>query len=77
MFDIKEMQRRYFGGKSPAPPKPTAPVPTPRKVDEEIVQKDRDRRRQRIATAGRRGTILTEGVPLGGNRASLLGRSVN
>ncbi len=65
-------------GKGASKPKPIAPVavaPTPRALDEEVKQKDQARRRQRIAAAGRGGTILTEGQPLASGNASLLGRS--
>lgn len=66
------------GGRSVKAPPPTAPAPTPRQIDEEILQRERDRRRQRIVAAGRRGTILTMGQPLGQtqNMPSLLGRTV-
>ncbi len=65
---------RYKGG-SPKAPKAPAPVSTPRQLDEEVLQKDRDRRRQRIAAAGRGGTILTQGQPLTSGNATILGRS--
>jgi len=42
------------------PPKPAA-APTHQPLDEEALQKDRDRRRQLLAAAGRGGTILTGG----------------
>ncbi len=61
--------------KAPAPT-PTAPAPTPQAVDEEATAKERDKRRQRIAAAGRGGTILTQGRPLGqSGSATILGRS--
>ncbi len=65
-------------GKGASKPKPIPPVavaPTPRALDEEVRQKDQARRRQRIAAAGRGGTILTQGQPLASGNASLLGRS--
>ncbi len=61
--------------KTPSPPKLADPVPTPRQLDEDVRQKDRARRRQRIAQAGRGGTILTQGQPLASGNATLLGRS--
>ena len=61
-------------GSKPKAPPPLAPAATPRSVDEDVAQKDRDRRRQRVVAAGRAGTILTQGQPLGGT-ASILGRS--
>ena len=68
--------RRYFGSSASKAkaPKSTSPAATVRSIDEDVKQKDRDRRRQRIAAAGRGGTILTEGQPLG-QSATLLGRS--
>ncbi len=68
---------RFFGGgaKKASAPKPTAPVPTPRQLDEEVRIKDQARRRQRIAQAGIGGTILTQGQPLASGNAFLLGRS--
>ena len=63
------------GGSKPKAPKPTAPVPTPRELDEEVKIKDAARRRQRIAAAGRGGTILTQGQSLASGSATLLGRS--
>lgn len=58
-----------FGGKvkQPAippavqPPPVPAPAPTPETLDEETLQKQRARRRQKLAARGRAGTILTEG----------------
>ena len=82
-FDIEHPFRRFnklFGGgtERAAPPKPVDPVPTPTEVDEGVKQKDRDKRRQKIAQAGRGGTILTQGQPLtGGGNATLLGRSTS
>ena len=40
---------------------PPSPPPTPVTLDEEVLQKERARRRQRLAASGRAGTILTEG----------------
>ena len=67
----------FSGGSKPKAPKPVDPVATPRKLDEEVQQKERDRRRQRAVAAGRQGTILTAGQPLAGRQgsATLLGRS--
>ena len=65
---------RFKGAKPKAIP-PVAVAPTPRELDEEVTRKDQARRRQRIAVAGRGGTILTQGQPLTG-QATLLGRSV-
>jgi hypothetical protein len=73
---------RYKGGKkgggsSVAPMEPTAPVPTIVPLDEGAKSREQARRRQRIAQAGRGGTILTEGQPLtSAGHATLLGRSV-
>ena len=58
-------------------PAPQAPVPTPREVDEDVRNKDMARRRQRIAAAGRAGTILTQGQSLGSGTSTLLGRSTS
>lgn len=75
--DFKNPSRRFKGAKAKAPPIPD-PTPTVRMVDEEIKQRDQDRRRQRISAAGRAGTILTQGAPLAGNQsASLLGKSTS
>jgi len=71
--------RRFFGSSKPKvakPPPPAAPTPTVRQIDEDVKQRDRDRRRQRIVAAGRRGTILTQGQPLG-QTATLLGRTTS
>ena len=70
---------RYKGGKGKVPkaPAPTAPTPTPQQLDENIRQKDQDRRRQRIAQTGRGGTILTSGKSLAAGNASVLGRSTS
>ncbi len=69
--------RRYKGG-TPSAPATQDPTPTLRQLDEKVKQKDRDRRRQRIAAAGRAGTILTSGQSLAqtGN-ATILGRSTS
>lgn len=66
---------RFKGASRPKPPTPIAPVPTPRQLDEDVKLKDQARRRQRIAAAGRGGTILTEGQSLASGSATLLGRS--
>ncbi len=68
---------RYFGGgaKKASAPAPVAVAPTPRQLDEEVRIKDQARRRQKIAQAGRGGTILTQGQPLASGSATLLGRS--
>ncbi len=63
------------GGSKPKAIPPTPVAPTPRELDEEVRQKDQAKRRQRIAAAGRGGTILTQGQPLASGNASLLGRS--
>ena len=75
-IDPKRPFLRFKGGSKPKPPPVPAPVPTPRELDEEVKQKDSARRRQRIAAAGRGGTILTQGQPLTGN-ATILGRSTS
>ena len=57
------------------PPTPS-PAPTPTLLDEDALQKERARRRQRINAAGRQGTILTGGSVLGSpaqTGSSLLG----
>ena len=66
------------GGSVKAPP-PVAPTPTPKQLDEDILRKDADRRRQMINSAGRGGTILTQGQPLtkGSGGATILGRSTS
>ena len=59
------------------PPTPP-PAPTPVMVDEEVLQKQRAKRKQRLQAAGRSGTILTAGglgEPNVG-RNTLLGGSV-
>jgi len=67
---------RFKGAKSPKTPPAPAPTPTPRGVDDEVEQKARDKRRQRIQAAGRAGTILTDtSQGLGSQSATLLGRS--
>ena len=65
-----------FGGgtKTAAPPKPVSPAPTPEQLDQDVKRRDLDRRRQRIAAAGRQGTILTQGQPLAGT-STILGRT--
>ena len=51
-------------------PKATAPAVKAVSLDEDVLQKERDKRRQRIAASGRAGTILTGlgglGTKLGG-----------
>ncbi len=75
--DDKRPFIRFKGASRPKiPPKP-APVPTPRELDEEVKIKDAARRRQRIAAAGRGGTILTQGQSLASGNATLLGRSTS
>ena len=65
-----------FGSSKPKAPKPMAPVPTPVELDSEVARRDQDRRRARIAAAGRGGTILTQGQGLAqGGSSTLLGRS--
>lgn len=54
------------------------PVPSPVPLDVEVLEKQRARRRQRLRSAGRQGTILTQGGLGGGvepetKRATLLG----
>lgn len=67
---------RCFKGGGPKAPKALAPVATVRQLDEEVKQKDRDRRKQRIAAAGRAGSILTQGQGLADTgKATILGRS--
>ena len=69
--------KALFGGKpkKPKPPPTPAPPPTAQVVDEEARAKERDKRRQRIAAAGRGGTILTGGQSLASGSATILGRS--
>lgn len=43
--------------------KPAAPTPT--EIDAEVTEKERAKRKARLARAGRQGTILTQGQPLG------------
>lgn len=59
---------------APLPPPKPSPVPTPVLLDEEVLQKQKAKRRQRIMARGRAGTILTEGG-LGAEtgKATLLG----
>ena len=72
-----------FGGGSdrpkplppPVPPPLPAPTPIPVEPSGEGEQKARDKRRQRIVSAGRQGTILTAGQSLSSGSATLLGRS--
>jgi len=73
-YDPDHPFRRFKGGSKPKAPAAIAPVATPQQVDDDVKQRDRDRRRQKIAASGRGGTILTEGQPLAGS-ATLLGRS--
>lgn len=65
----------FGGGSKPKAPKPAAPIPQPVALDDQVQQKDRDRRRAKIAAAGRGGTILTQGQTLASGNATLLGRS--
>lgn len=65
------------GSKKPKAPKPVSPAPTPQTLDEDVRRREQDRRRQRIAAAGRGGTILTEGQGLASGQSSILGRSVS
>lgn len=65
-------------GKGASKPKISAtpaPAATARQVDEDVRLKDAAKRRQRIAAAGRGGTILTQKQGLTTVGASLLGRS--
>ena len=51
-----------FGGRPSVKIPPAAdPVPTPEQFDRETLEKQRTKQRQRLAAAGRAGTILTEG----------------
>ena len=77
MSNLGFRYKKLFGtGSKPEAPKPMAPVPTPVGLDDEVKQRDQDKRRQRIAAAGRGGTILTAGQGLAqGGSATLLGRS--
>ena len=77
IFNQNSKVVRFKGAKSPTPPKPVDPTPIPSKLDEEVLIKDQDRRRQRIAQAGRGGTILTQGQSLASGNATLLGRTVS
>ena len=63
------------GGSKVKAPAPISPTPTPRQLDEEVKLKDDAKRRQRIAAAGRSGTILTQGQSLSSGNATILGRS--
>lgn len=76
-IDREHPSRRFGGGPSGAKiPPPAPPVPTPTPLDEEVLAKQRARRRQKIATSGVAGTILTEGSLGGsgsGQQTSLLG----
>ena len=68
--------KKVFGtGSKPKAPAPQAPIPQPVELGGEVAQRDRDRRRARIASAGRGGTILTQGQTLASGQASILGRS--
>jgi len=58
--------------KAKAPPA-RAVAAKPTQLDEDVLQKQRDRRRAQLLKAGRAGTILTEGQTLGAS--SLLGRN--
>lgn len=65
---------RFKGSKrAPAPPPPPAPVPTPREIDEQVKQREIERRRQKVS--GRAKTILTQGQSLSSGGATILGRS--
>ena len=62
IFQVCPKQPHWkFKGSKPKAPAPLAPTPTPRELDEEVKRKDEARRRQRIAAAGRGGTILKKG----------------
>jgi hypothetical protein len=61
------------GAKRVVLPKRPDPVPTPVQLDEEVLQKERARRRQRLRQLGRAGTILTEGGLGGADTASQKG----
>ena len=65
----------FGGGSKPKAAKPASPIPQPVALDDQVQQKDRDRRRAKIAAAGRGGTILTQGQTLASGNATLLGRS--
>ena len=65
----------FGGGSKPKPPKPIAPAPIAAELDPEVKRKEQDRRRQRIAAAGRQGTILTQGQSLASGGGTILGRS--
>ena len=62
--------------KTPKAPAPVAPAPRPAELDDDVRQREQDRRRQRISAAGRQGTILTEGQTLSSGKSTILGRSV-
>lgn len=66
---------RFKGASKPKTPPVAAPTPTAREIDEDVKLKEAARRRQRIATAGRGGTILTQNLGQSSQSASLLGRS--
>ena len=74
-IDSDRPNLRFKGASKPKVPAPVAVVPTPRELDEDVKLKDQARRRQRVAAAGRGGTILTQGQGLASGNASLLGRS--
>ena len=60
---------------APEPIKAVDPRPLPEELNADAAQRDRDKRKQRIAAAGRGGTILTQGQTLSSGNATLLGRS--
>ena len=74
-IDPENPMRRFKGKSVKAAPIPD-PVPTPTEVDEQTKIKDIDKRRQRVAQAGRGGTILTSNQQPTGT-ATLLGRSTS
>ena len=81
MIGMSNLSFRYKsvfgGGKKPDAPKPAAPIPQPVALDDNVKQADRDRRRAKIAAAGRGGTILTQGQTLSSGNSSLLGRTTS
>ena len=76
-IDREHPSWRFKGGSKPKPIAPTPVAPTPVELDEEIKQKDRDKRRQRASQSGRQGTILNQGQSLASGNATLLGRSTS
>ena len=77
-YSLQRPILRFFGGASkPKAPAPIAPIPTPRQLDEDVRMKDEARRKQRIAAAGRGGTILNTGLSLSSGNATILGRSTS